>query len=166
MATPKLKTKEEDTDEEQIEDEEEAEQEEADEEESNEKEIEVETESNEDEDEDEEEEVVTEEVELPEDEDEEEETTSKGSLLSGSTFGVSNKVLLGIGLAAIVLVLILRTSEANSSTRDYSGGDEQVEEEIESGTEGAIEQQPTDAGGSATKFSQQAQDDAINSVFG
>lgn len=163
MATPKLKTKEEDTDEEQIEDEEEAE-EEADEEESNEKEIEVETESSEDEDEDEEE-VVTEEVELPEDEDEEE-TTSKGSLLSGSTFGISNKVLLGIGLAAIVLVLILRTSEANSSTRDYSGGDEQVEEEIESGTDGAIEQQPTDAGGSATKFNQQAQDDAINSVFG
>lgn len=162
MATPKLKTKDEDTDEEQIEDEEEAE-EEADEEESNEKEIEVETESSEDEDEDEEE-VVTEEVELPEDEDEEE-TTSKGSLLSGSTFGISNKVLLGIGLAAIVLVLILRTSEANSSTRTYES-DEQVEEEIESGTDGAIEQQPTDAGGSATKFNQQAQDDAINSVFG
>lgn len=155
MATPKLKG--EDDDEEQQTESEEEEVEETEE---------TETTEGEETPEEDEEEVETEEVELPDDDDEDDDGGSKGSLLSGSTFGISNKVLLGIGIAAILLVLVLRSSDANSSTRDYSGGDEQVEEEIDEGSDGAVEKDVTDAGGSDVKFSEEAQDDAIGSIFG
>lgn len=116
--------------------------------------------------EEDEEEVDVEEAELPDDDGkDDEDDSSGGSLLSGSTLGVSNKVLLGVGIAAILLVLLLRSADANSSTRSYEG-DEQVEEEVEEGSDGVVEKDVTDAGGSATKFDQDAQDDAIGEVFG
>jgi len=125
---------------------------------------EVESEEGEETPEDDEDEPDVEEAELP-DEDDEDDEESSGSLLSGSTFGVSNKWLLGIGIAAILLVLLLRSLDANSSTRTYDG-DEQVEEEVEEGSDGAVEKEVTDAGGSAVKYDQQSQDDAIGEVFG
>lgn len=113
---------------------------------------------------DEEDEVETEEVELPEDDGEDDEESS-GGLLAGSTFGVSNKFLLGVGILAIVVVLALRSMDANSSTRTYEN-DEQVDEEIDEGTDGEVEQDVTDAGGSKGRFDEGTQEDAINSLFG
>lgn len=115
---------------------------------------------------DEEEEVETEPVELPEGKqgEEDEEEKSRG-FLSGSTFGISNKFLLGLGIASVLLVLWLSTSDSNSSTRSYED-DEQVEEEIDDGADGAVEKDVTDAGGSTGRFDAQAQQDSIDSVFG
>lgn len=122
---------------------------------------EVETEES---DEGEEEEVETEEVDLPDDEESDTEEKARG-LLSGSTLGVSNKFLLGVGVAAILLVLLLRSMDSQSSTRQYES-DEQVDEEIDEGSNESVERDVTDAGGSKGRFDPQAQDDAIGSVFG
>lgn len=111
----------------------------------------------------EEEEVATEEVELPDDDDDDDEP-SRG-FLRGSTFGVSNAFLLGVGIVAVLLVLYLMGSDAGSSTRQYDD-DEQVDEEIDEGADGAVERDVTDAGGSVGRFDPEAQDSAIDSVFG
>lgn len=109
--------------------------------------------------EDEEEEIETEPVEMPEDSDDPEE--SDGSLLGGSTLGVPNKVLLGIGIAAILFVVLLRYWEVESTTDDYSN--QQVEQEVEETQE--EDRGVREAGGSPARFDPEQQQDAINNIF-
>lgn len=112
---------------------------------------------------DDEEEVETEEVELPDDDEDDEE--SKGSLMSGTTFGISNKALLGIGIAAVVLLFVLRSGERQSSQRQYDDA-EQVEEEVDAATEEGANTEVTEAGMSQMQYDPQTETDAIDSVFG
>lgn len=113
---------------------------------------------------DEEEEVETEEVEMPDDDDIEGDDSSDGSLLGGSTFGIPNKVLLALGVGAVLLIVILQYWEVESSTRDYDT--EQVEQEVEEGGGEAADQGSLGAGGSRGQYSEQQQDAAIERVFG
>jgi hypothetical protein len=81
--------------------------------------------------------------------------------------GVAQGEDLGIGIAAILLVLILRNIDANSSTNDYDG-DEDVEQEVDEGSDGAVQEDEgvLGAGGSRGQYDERTQDAAIDSVFG
>jgi hypothetical protein len=111
------------------------------------------------------EDVDLEDADLPEDVDDDEDDASSG-LLAGSTIGIPNKVLLGVGIAAVVVVLWLRTADRTSTERDYD--DDQVEEEIDDGSDGQRETEQTalDAGASGRKYTEQSQQAAIENVFG
>lgn len=114
---------------------------------------------------DDEEEVEVEEAELPDDEGEDDDEDTGGSLLAGSTFGISNKALLAIGLLAVIAVVVLSNYDPDASSRKYED-DGAVQQEVEDGTDGTVEESVMDPGGSAGRFSEATQDDAIGSVFG
>lgn len=79
------------------------------------------------------EEVEVEEVELPGEDDDEPEA-AEGSLGGGTTFGVPNKVLLVVGIGAVLVTgyLLYVRSKANATTHDYTTEEatEEVEEEL------------------------------------
>lgn len=117
----------------------------------------------------EDEEEPVEEVDLPEDDDDVEESgESGGSFLAGSTFGVSNKILLGAGVAAVVAVWYLqRLDPPESSTKSYESK-EDVEEALDDGSDGGVSerQDVLSSGGSDGRYSQDAQDTAVETLFG
>lgn len=118
---------------------------------------------------DEDDEEPVDEVDLPADDDDVEGGEEGGSLLGGSTFGISNKMLLGMGIAAIILAfLLMSTSTGSQSTsRDRYEDSDAVEEELNEGSNGAVEQNQTvrDAGQSPA-FNEESQETAIEQVFG
>lgn len=128
---------------------------------------ETEPEENEEEETEEEQEDV-EEVEMPED-DEEVESGEGGSLLGGSTFGISNKLLLGVGVAALLLVIAIQMNNSGpqNASRDRYESSDDVEAELEEGSEGAVQQQEDvmAAGGSQKRYDERQQEAAIDAVF-
>lgn len=166
MAQPSVKT-DEDEEEEQSDEEEEEEQEEEQEEEVD---PEPTTDGGQDED-DEEEEEDLEQVDLPDDDDDVQvdgQTSDSTSFLSGSTFGISNKILLGVGIAAIILVLWLRSQQPSEPRGDAE--DIAVVAEDDGEPDGQVQgtpQDPLQAGGSQSRmYDEAAQDHAIEQVFG
>lgn len=126
-----------------------------------------ETDSTEDEqtDANEEEETAVEEVDLPDDEDDQ----SEGGLLDGSTFGVSNRALLFLGVSAVLVVLVLRANAAGSqnASRDRYEDEEDVQAELEEGSGGAVAESrdATETRGEA-RYDEEQQQAAIDTIFG
>lgn len=116
---------------------------------------------------DDDEEEPVEEVELPEDADEVDDESPGGSLLGGTTFGISNKVLLGAGVAAVIGVLIIREMNRGpkNASKDRYETEEDMEAELEEGSPAAAEKDELQAGGSPA-FSETAQQSAIDEIFG
>lgn len=110
----------------------------------------------------EEEEVDVEEVEMPEDDDDVE--TEGGSLLSGTTFGISNKMLLGVGIAAILLLLILSNAESESTGQPVSP--EEAEEKIDETTDGAVREDQAASINPDRQYDAEAEAAAVDGVFG
>jgi len=164
MATPSLESDDESTDDET--DEEPEVSEEVIEDPTEEGEEEVESEDEDEGGDEDEDEVDTEEVDMPGDEDgDEDDEDGGGSLLSGSTFGISNKVLLAVGVTAVLLVVILRNWEVETTEEDYS--QEKAEQEVQQG--GGDAAQRGDYGerdpGGGRRYSEEQADEAINNVF-
>jgi len=108
-------------------------------------------------------------VDMPDDDDDVDATDgSSGGLLSGSTFGISNKILLGIGVAAIVLALLLADTDTGGSSADRYEDNEDVHSEAEESSE-TVQQSgsdPLSQGGGKGRFSHEGQQTAIETVFG
>lgn len=113
-----------------------------------------------------EEEEPVEEVEMPSDE--ETEGDGETGILDGSTFGVSNKVLLGIGVSAVIVVLVLRMASTGPSPADREryGDPEDVDKELEEGSDGSVQDATTAAMGKSGKYDEQVEEQAVAEVFG
>jgi len=108
-------------------------------------------------------------VDMPGDDDDVDQTDGgSGGLLSGSTFGISNKILLGLGVAAIVIALILADTDTGGSPADRYEDNEDVHSEAEETSE-TVQQSgsdPLSQGGGKDRFSHEGQQTAIETVFG
>lgn len=105
--------------------------------------------------------VDTADVDMPDDDGRADDDSSGGSLLSGSTLGISNKVLFGLGVAAITVVILLRYYEVESTTQSYD--EERIEEETSEARETTRGQREPNA---PAGYDEEMNQQAINEVFG